>query len=67
MMKNEQDEIKLLKEEELKEEKFWQGYNNKFKEQVKNENIFEEVFEFKTIKEKDKKNFFKKLFNILGF
>jgi hypothetical protein len=65
--KKEENEIKILKEEELKEEHFWKGYSNKLKEQVKTENIFQEVEKFKIEKEKEKNNFFKKIFTILGF
>jgi hypothetical protein len=60
-------EINLLKQEEVNETQFWKGYSNKIKEQVKTEDIFEEVQKFKTSKEKEKKNFFKKIFKILGF
>jgi hypothetical protein len=65
--KEEQNEIKLLKEEEIKEEKFWKGYSNKLKEQIRSENIFEEVQNFKTLKNKENKNFFKKILKTLGF
>ena len=60
-------EINLLKKEEVKETQFWNGYSNKLKEQVKTEDIFEEVQKFKTSKEKEKNNFFKRLLKILGF
>ena len=63
----EQKEINLLKQEEVKEEQFWKGYSNKLKEQVKVENIFEEVENFKIQKTKEKNNFFKKLLKTLGF
>lgn len=65
--KEEQNEIKLLKEEEVKETQFWSGYSNKLKEQIKSENIFEEVEIFKTLKNKEKNNFFKKILKTLGF
>ena len=65
--KEDQNEIKLLKEEEIKEEKFWKGYSNKLKEQIRSENIFEEVQNFKTLKNKENKNFFKKILKTLGF
>jgi len=65
--KEEQNEINLLKEEELKEERFWKGYSNKLKEQVRSENIFEEVEKFKTLKNRENKNFFKKILKTLGF
>lgn len=65
--KEEENEIKLLKQEELKEEHFWKGYSNKLKEQVRSEDIFQEVENFKMLKNKEDKNFFKKIFNILGF
>lgn len=65
--KEEQNEINLLKEEELKEERFWKGYSNKLKEQVRSENIFEEVENFKTLKNRENKNFFKKILKTLGF
>jgi len=60
-------EINTLKQEEVKESQFWNGYSNKIKEQVKTEDIFEEVQKFKTSKEKEKNNFFKRLLKILGF
>lgn len=63
----EQKEIKYLQEEELKEERFWKGYSNKLKEQVRSENIFEEVKNFKTLKDRENKNFFKKILKTLGF
>jgi hypothetical protein len=65
--KEEQNEINLLKEEELKEERFWKGYSNKLKEQVLSEDIFQEVQNFKTLKNKENKNFFKKILKTLGF
>lgn len=65
--KKEQDEINSLKQEELREEQFWKGYSNKLKEQIKTENIFQEVQNFKSLKAKEKNNFFKKIINILGF
>jgi hypothetical protein len=65
--KEEQEEIKILKEEELKEEKFWKGYSNSLKQQIKTDNIFQEVQTFKNQQEKEKNNFFKKFFKILGF
>ena len=61
------EEINILKKEELQEEQFWKGYSNKIKEQVKTEDIFEEVQKFKTRKEKEKNNFFKRFLKILGF
>jgi len=63
----EKEEINILKKEELKEEQFWKGYSSKIKEQVKTEDIFEEVQKFKTSKEKEKNNFFKRFLKILGF
>jgi len=60
-------EINLLKNEEIKEEQFWNGYSNKLKEQVKTEDIFEEVQKFEEIKTKEKNNFFKKIMKIFGF
>ena len=65
--KEEQNEINLLKEEELKEERFWKGYSNKLKEQIKSENIFQEVENFKTLKNRENRNFFKKILKTLGF
>jgi len=65
--KNEQDEINALKKEELQEEQFWKGYSNKLKEQIKTEDIFEEVQNFKLLKTKEKNNFFKKILKTLGF
>ena len=65
--KEEHEEIKILKEEELKEEKFWKGYSNSLKKQIKTDNIFQEVQTFKNQQEKEKNNFFKKFFKILGF
>ena len=61
------EEINALKKEEQQEEHFWKGYSNKLKEQIKSENIFEEVESFKTLKNKEKNNFFKRLLKILGF
>lgn len=61
------EEINILKKEELQEEHFWKGYSNKIKEQVKTEDIFEEVQKFKISKEKEKNNFFKRFLKILGF
>ena len=63
----EEMEINLLKKEEVKETQFWNGYSNKLKEQVKTEDIFEEVQKFKTSKEKEKNNFFRKILKTLGF
>jgi len=63
----EEIEINTLKQEELKEEQFWNGYSNKLKEQVKTEDIFEEVQKFEEIKTKEKNNFFKKIMKIFGF
>jgi hypothetical protein len=63
----EQKEINLLKEEEIQEEKFWKGYSNKIKEQIRSEDIFEEVEKFKSQREKEKNNFFKNFFKTLGF
>jgi hypothetical protein len=65
--KEEQNEINLLKEEQVKETQFWSGYSNRLKEQIKSENIFEEVKNFKTLKNKEKNNFFKKILKTLGF
>jgi hypothetical protein len=65
--KEEENEIKNLKEEELKEEHFWKGYSNKLKEQIRSEDIFEEVKNFKNLKEKEDKNFLKKILKTLGF
>jgi len=67
MNKIEKDEIESLKKEELQEEQFWNGYSNKLKEQVKNEDIFQEVQNFKILKTKEKNNFLKKLLKTLGF
>lgn len=61
------EEINALKKEKEQEEHFWKGYSNKLKEQIKSENIFEEVESFKTLKDKEKNNFFKRLLKILGF
>jgi hypothetical protein len=44
--KEEENEIKILKEEELKEEHFWKGYSCRLNEQIKSENIFQEVEKF---------------------
>jgi hypothetical protein len=63
----EEKEIQSLKNEELNEEKFWKGYSNKLKEQIRSENIFEEVQNFKTLKTKEKNDFFKKILKTLGF
>jgi hypothetical protein len=63
----EQKEIKSLKDEELKEERFWQGYSNKLREQVRSENIFQEVENFKNLRMKEENNFFKKFLKTLGF
>ena len=65
--KEDENEIKLLKQEELKEEHFWKGYSNKLKEQVRSENIFQEVEKYKSLKNKESKNFFKKILKTLGF
>ena len=65
--KEEENEINALKKEEQQEEHFWKGYSNKLKEQVRSENIFEEVENFKILKTKEKNNFFKKILKILGF
>ncbi len=62
-----QQEINILKKEEIQEEKFWKGYSTKIKEQVKTEDIFQEVQNFKILKTKEKNNFFKKLLKTLGF
>jgi len=67
MNKTEKEEIESLKQEEIREEQFWKGYSNKLKEQVLSENIFQEVENFKKIKNKEKNNFFKKIFKTLGF
>jgi hypothetical protein len=61
------EEINALKKEELQEEKFWKGYSNKLKEQVRSEDIFEEVKNFNQLKVKEKNNIFKKIMKILGF
>jgi hypothetical protein len=63
----EEKEIQSLKDEELKEEKFWKGYSNKLKEQIRSENIFQEVENFKKLKEKEENDFFKKILKTLGF
>ncbi len=65
--KEEQNEINILKEEQVKETQFWSTYSNRFKEQIKSENIFEEVEIFKTLKNKEKNNFFRKILKTLGF
>ena len=65
--KEEENEIKLLKQEELKEEHFWKGYSNKLKEQVRSENIFQEVENFKMLKNREDRNFLKKILKTLGF
>jgi hypothetical protein len=67
MNKSEKNEIESLKQEELREEQFWKGYSNKLKEQIKTENIFQEVQDFKILKTKEKNNFFKKFLKTLGF
>lgn len=67
MNDNEKKEIESLKQEKLKEELFWQGYSNKIKQQIKNEDIYQEVEEFKKLKNKENKNFFKKIIKTLGF
>ena len=65
--KEDENEIKLLKQEEVKEEKFWKGYSNKLKEQIRSENIFQEVENFKSLKNKESRNFFRKILKTLGF
>lgn len=65
--KKEQEEIESLKQEEIREEQFWKGYSNKLKEQIKSENIFQEVENFKTLKNRENRNFFKKILKTLGF
>ena len=65
--KEDENEIKLLKQEEVKEEHFWKGYSNKLKEQVRSENIFQEVENFKSLKNKESRNFFRKILKTLGF
>ena len=60
-------EINTLKQEEVNETQFWNGYSNKLKDQIKSENIFEEVENFKTLKNKEKNNFFRKILKTLGF
>ena len=67
MNKSEKEEIESLKQEEIREEQFWKGYSNKLKEQVLSEDIFQEVENFKNLKDKEKKNFFKKILKTLGF
>jgi len=66
-MSKEEDEINALKKEEQQEEHFWKGYSNKLKEQVRSEDIFEEVKNFNQLKIKEKNNIFKKIIKILGF
>ena len=61
------EEINALKKEEQQEEHFWKGYSNKLKEQVRSEDIFEEVKNFNQLKIKEKNNIFKKIMKILGF
>jgi hypothetical protein len=65
--KEDENEIKLLKQEEVKEEHFWKGYSNKIKEQIRSENIFQEVENFKSLKNKESRNFFRKILKTLGF
>ncbi len=60
-------EINALKKEKEQEEHFWKGYSNKLKEQVRSEDIFEEVKNFNQLKVKEKNNIFKKIMKILGF
>jgi hypothetical protein len=60
-------EINLLKQEEVKETQFWNGYSNKIKEQIRTENIIEELENFKREKKKENKNIFKRFCQILGF
>ena len=67
MNKTDREEIKSLKDEELREERFWQGYSNKLKDQIRSEDIFQEIENFKTLKNKENKNFFKKILKTLGF
>jgi hypothetical protein len=67
MNKIEKEDIESLKQEELREEKFWKGYSYKLKEQISSENIFLEVEKFKVLKIKEKNNFFKKILKVLGF
>ena len=67
MDNEEKKEIESIKQEELKEQLFWEGYSNKIKQQIKNENIYQEVEHFKKIKNKENKNFFKKILKTLGF
>ena len=67
MNKSEKEEIESLKQEELREEQFWKGYSNRLKDQVRSENIFQEVENFKNLKDKENKNFFKKILKTLGF
>jgi len=67
MNKTEKEEIDSLKEEKIKEERFWKGYSNKLKEQIRSEDIFQEIENFKISKIKEENNFFKKILNTLGF
>ena len=67
MNKSEKEEIESLKQEEIKEEQFWKGYSSRLKEQVLSEDIFQEVENFKNLKDKENKNFFKKILKTLGF
>ena len=67
MNKSENEELESLKQEELREEQFWKGYSNRLKDQVRSENIFQEVENFKNLKDKENKNFFKKILKTLGF
>ena len=60
-------EINALKKEKEQEEHFWKGYSNKLKEQVRSEDIFEEVKNFNQLKINEKNNIFKKIMKILGF
>jgi len=66
-MSKEEDEINALKKEKEQEEHFWKGYSNKLKEQVRSEDIFEEVKNFNQLKINEKNNIFKKIMKILGF
>ena len=65
--KKEKEEIKSLEQEKIKEEQFWAGYSNKIKEQIRTENIIEELENFKREKKKENKNIFKRFCQILGF
>jgi hypothetical protein len=65
--KKEKEEIKSLEQEKRKEEQFWAGYSNKIKEQIRTENIIEELENFKRQKKKENKNIFKRFCQILGF